>query len=293
MISLVICARTPIINSVLAENIAQTIGTLYELIVIDNSNLQYSIFEAYNLGVSKCKGDIICFMHDDIFYHTKNWGNNVNSYFQDQNIGAIGIAGSPYVTKMPGTWWGGGLVNQQLVEIKGGENKLLTKTVNGQSTNKNEVVVLDGVWICVRKSLFDKIQFDDANFKGFHFYDIDICLQINKLGYKIYTVFDLLMEHHSKGNVNQNWIENVLILNQKWHKKLPVSCIKLSKKESYITELNTLKEFANILIANGSSPKKSYLFVLKHILKRILFLAEFFPKFLAYFLIKYFTSFQK
>lgn len=293
MISLVICSRTPTINSALSENIKQTIGCAYELVVVDNSNLQYSIFEAYNVGVSKCTGDVICFMHDDILYHTENWGNLVLSYFKDQETGAIGIAGSPYVTKMPGTWWGGGLVNQQLIDFKNGETQLLTKTVNGQSTIKNEVVVLDGIWICIKKNLFEKIRFDDVRFKGFHFYDIDICIQINKLGYKIYTIFDVSIAHHSKGNVNQNWIDNALILNQKWEQHFPISCIKLTKKERYNAELNTLKEFANILCANGITTKKAYLIILKFVLKRNIFLAEFFPKFLAYFTLKYIISFQK
>ena len=66
MISLIICSRTADISDELKQNIATTIGCEYELCVIDNSRNEYSIFTAYNEGVRRAKGDILCFMHDDI-----------------------------------------------------------------------------------------------------------------------------------------------------------------------------------------------------------------------------------
>ncbi len=69
MISLIICSRKSDISNSLKENIERTIGTDYELIVIDNSTNKYSIFSAYNEGVRRSKGDILCFMHEDILYH--------------------------------------------------------------------------------------------------------------------------------------------------------------------------------------------------------------------------------
>jgi hypothetical protein len=52
MISIVICARANDINEALKENIQNTIGVPYELIVIDNGKNEYSIFSAYNKGVT-------------------------------------------------------------------------------------------------------------------------------------------------------------------------------------------------------------------------------------------------
>ena len=56
MISCVICSRQPDISAELKENIASTIGCEYELIVIDNSKNEHSIYSAYNQGVVKSMG---------------------------------------------------------------------------------------------------------------------------------------------------------------------------------------------------------------------------------------------
>lgn len=74
MISLIICSRTPTISEELSTNIAETIGCEYELVVIDNSKNEFSIFSAYNEGVKRSNGDVLCFMHDDILFRTLNWG---------------------------------------------------------------------------------------------------------------------------------------------------------------------------------------------------------------------------
>ena len=71
MISIIICSRTASISDELNQNIDQTIGIPYELVVIDNSENLYSIFSAYNEGVKRSKYEMLCFMHDDIIFKTK------------------------------------------------------------------------------------------------------------------------------------------------------------------------------------------------------------------------------
>lgn len=251
MISLIICSRTASLSPTLEDNIKETIGVDYELIVIDNLEKKYSIFEAYNIGVEKSKYPVLCFMHDDISYHTTNWGKVVLNHFADEKTGAIGIAGSPYAPAMPGSWWGGEITNTNLLN---GDGDLIQKRYLPASAQKNEVILLDGVWICIRKSLFNIIRFDDINYNGFHFYDVDTCMQISIAGYKIYCVFDVLIRHYTKGNnMNHNWIENAGIFAKKWQRALPLSCISLSYAQRCEAELKTLKEYVYSLIYDGQS----------------------------------------
>ena len=106
MISIIICSRTSTISKDLSENIKNTVGCVYELIVIDNSDNTYSIFEAYNIGIERSKEDFVCFIHDDIFFHTKNWGSIVQDIFeQNKKMGLLGVAGAKSKTKMPSAWW--------------------------------------------------------------------------------------------------------------------------------------------------------------------------------------------
>ena len=101
MISLIICSRSSDIDVALKENIKNTIGTDYELVIIDNSNNDYSIFSAYNEGVRRAKGDILCFMHEDILYRTEDWGKKIIAHFEDKSIGLIGFAGTHFLPSTP------------------------------------------------------------------------------------------------------------------------------------------------------------------------------------------------
>ena len=88
MISIIICSRTASISDELTQNIDQTIGLPYELVIIDNSENLYSIFSAYNEGVKRSKYEVLCFMHDDIIFKTNDWGINVMNRFKSSNLGA-------------------------------------------------------------------------------------------------------------------------------------------------------------------------------------------------------------
>lgn len=260
MISIVICSRSSSIGEELQENIALTIGVPYELVVIDNSCNKYTIFEAYNLGVQKSKFPYLCFMHDDILYHTKDWGSKVINYFADGTTGAIGIAGSPYATYLPGSWWGGELVNETLMRVDGIKLKPTTKSIGCAfpSSGKTAVAVLDGVWLCIRKSIFSDISFDEESYTGFHFYDVDISLQIIAQGHQNYSINDIFISHSSPSNVNRNWCENALIFNKKWADFLPLSCMELNPSRKNEAELKTLKEYLYILMDNNYSRKTLY-----------------------------------
>ena len=75
LISIIVCARDKKIAPSLSKNINSTIGDVdYEIVWIDNSSKQYSIFEAYNLGEQRSSGEYLCFMHEDILFHSNNWG---------------------------------------------------------------------------------------------------------------------------------------------------------------------------------------------------------------------------
>lgn len=101
MISLIICARTGNVSDTLLNNVESTIGCDHEWVVIDNSRHQYNIFQAYNIGVARAKGDILCFMHDDILYHTNNWGTKIEDLFMDDSIGQVGAAIRYYSYSIP------------------------------------------------------------------------------------------------------------------------------------------------------------------------------------------------
>jgi GT2 family glycosyltransferase len=280
MISIIICSRTPSISSDLIENINKTIGVQYELICIDNSTNSYSIFSAYNEGVKRSQFDILCFMHDDICFKSNNWGQNVLKRFTASKIGAIGVAGSPYYAILPGAWWSGGYISQSIY----GEQELAYQT---KIDNTLPVVVLDGLWFCVKKSLFSMIRFDDTTFNGFHYYDMDISLQIQQKGYTLLSVYDISIQH-SSGKLDTTWLSNALLLQKKWKNKLPIFTEKLPYFKEVTIEFAVLEEYIKSMKKNGINSFKILSFIMQQLANyRLKHFKISFPFIFIYLVIRY------
>lgn len=283
MISIIICSRTPSISSDLIENINKTIGIQYQLICIDNSTNTHSIFSAYNEGVKRSDFDILCFMHDDICFKSNNWGQSVVNRFSVSKLGAIGVAGSPYYAILPGAWWSGGYICQSVF----GEQELAYMP---KIDNTLPVVVLDGLWFCVRKSLFSMIRFDDITFNGFHYYDIDISLQIHQQGYDLLNVYDITIKH-SPGKLDEIWLENAILLQNKWQKSLPFSITKISYFKKVTIEYAVLEEYIHAMKKNGANQFDIIQFSFKQLASyRLKRFRISFPFIFAYLSIRYFLK---
>lgn len=260
MISIIICCRKSFVEQKLATNIENTIGVEHEIISIDNSNNQYNIFQAYNVGVKRARYPILCFMHDDVLFHTQDWGGKVIAHFNDSSIGMIGVAGPTYISCMPGIWWG---INNQkeptystrqynIDTDRNNRNNHHTTYNNPYNESYAEVVVLDGLFFCIRKELFNTISFDES-FGGFHFYDMDISMQVKKQGYRLLCIYNVLLEHISTSNLSKAWIDASRKFFSKWEKELPVSSFSFPKQTIKVMEENNLQRMIRILSANHIS----------------------------------------
>jgi len=229
MISIVVCSRNTDISEILKQNIRITIGVEHELIVIDNSQNKYSIFSAYNEGVRRAKYPYLCFMHEDIEFHTLDWGRKVMNHFHESNVGLIGVVGGHYLPDCPASWWSTECRSGEFIQTYDYlENSPSKKIKHSWTRYKREsdkaisVVAVDGLWFCISKSLFEKIKFDDISFQGFHCYDLDICMQIQQLKYDVRVVFDILIEHNSGGNHDLNLVLGREQFHRKWESLLPI-----------------------------------------------------------------------
>jgi GT2 family glycosyltransferase len=83
------------------------------------------------------------------------------------------------------------------------------------------VILIDGVFMCIKREVFENVRFDEECPAKFHFYDLDYSLSCHKAGYKI-GVSDIMVTHSSPGlreftpefNEGQQWFLN------KWKGKL-------------------------------------------------------------------------
>lgn len=201
VISIIICSRNHSELQKVLLNVETTIGVEFEPVVIDNSNGQYTIFEAYNLGINLSKGDLLCFMHEDIAFETQDWGKRVVKIFgANSNLGLLGVAGASYKPSVPSGWsFPEACTDTMYMNIvqhrKGGEP---SSTVYNNPRNEvlSKVASVDGVWFCTTREVVKNIKFDDSTFNNFHCYDIDFSLSVLQK-YDVAVTFDVLIHHFS------------------------------------------------------------------------------------------------
>lgn len=269
MISIIICSRNSTLLPGLENNIRSTIGVDYEIIPIDNSANKFSIFSAYNKGVELSKNPITCFIHEDIIFHTKNWGETICRHLEDPKCGIIGVCGGKSMPRIPSSWSFNDIAAHFIQSDKDNNKSKLLDLGDYNGKSYTSVIALDGLFLCSRKEIFRKIQFDDTRFKGFHFYDIDICLQAIANGYENRSVNDILIEHFSCGSPNKQWIENSMIYYEKWKPFLPIYTNDLQIKGLEKQECHYMENsFLNRMVRSSYSSKEIF-DVITHYLNHI------------------------
>ncbi len=231
MLSIIVCSRNSKLPKLFIESLEKTIGVDFEIICIDNSENKYSIFSAYNKGFLLSKYPYLCFVHEDVLFHTQNWGEVIIKHLQVPKTGIIGLAGGDLVPRVPSMWWA---LNptEKIIQTDINGKKQSIKNCYPKDYNKptRSVVLLDGVFLCMKRELFDKIKFDET-LEGFHCYDYDIAIQSIHAGYYNYVVFDIDIEHFSIGNMNGIYYRNLIKVFKKWENQLPLFEHKISTEE--------------------------------------------------------------
>lgn len=232
MLSIIICSISEELFLQVSKSVAKTIGcSSYEIIRIDNRNADLSLTEAYNQGIKKSNFPLLVFVHEDVLFHTQNWGDILLSYFNaDSKIGLIGLAGSKIKIRIPSAWWENKFehLNSNIIQrFSNGETR--KETCGFKDSSTLEVVIIDGVFMAMRKD--EKIVYNEE-LKGFHNYDQSISLDFRKFGYRIITTNEIDIEHFSKGNIDESWVISSLKFHQLYNKYLPQSIgLKISKED--------------------------------------------------------------
>jgi hypothetical protein len=226
MISVIVCSRKPFSWDFHERNVAKTIGCGHEYIRVDNTEKKFGICGAYNSGVENAHGHIFVFVHEDVFFMEQGWGNVIESKFaQNGKTGLVGVAGTQYLFANNPAWIKAGqpFIRGRVVhELESGASFILS--VFSWDKSDAEVVAVDGLFFAIRASLFPGIRFDDATFDHFHFYDLDICMQVRRTHSCIVT-WDILLKHMSGGNADAHWVEAGKRFLAKYKNELPASTV--------------------------------------------------------------------
>ena len=191
-----------------------------EVIVYENDN-QYSLPELYNKGLKESQNDIVIFMHDDLIINEKNITPKVVKLFEkNPEYGIIGIAGTDILTN--GRWW------EDRTRMFGvvahiHNNKRHVNRYSKQTfvDTLKEVVTVDGLFMMVHKKRL-KHTFNEE-FKGFHFYDLPICIENFLDGVKIGVTTKFDVTHKSIGEIDKKWEKNKYLFEALYEKNFPIT----------------------------------------------------------------------
>lgn len=245
MLSVIVCSRKKELDETFVNNINNTVGIDYEIINIDNSDNKYSIFTAYNLGYERSKYPYLCFVHEDVLFHSNNWGVKVVEHLQDTQTGIIGVAGGDLVPRVPSSWSTLISAGHNIIESHKVKKNEFEVTIKPKDYNKSKrsSLTLDGVFMCMKRDLMKVIHFDE-NFKGFHGYDYDITLQSVVAGYVNYVIYDIKIEHFSGGRTSIEYFRNLILVFRKWEKHLPLTGKNITEEERHtLAEIEKQKLF--------------------------------------------------
>lgn len=223
MISVLICSANESFLKQVKNNIEQTIGVEYELLSFDNGIEKKGICAVYNILAGQARFPYLCFVHEDILFQTTNWGQVINDVFSQQaDTGVIGVAGCKYKSKLFSGWFSGNtaLDCAQITHRYSDGDEVISLGSERQK-GIEEVVCIDGVFICCRQEIWKQIKFNEDFLRGFHFYDLDFSLQASAVT-KVMVTYQIEMLHITTGgDFGNNWVTTAIDYHECYRENLP------------------------------------------------------------------------
>ena len=190
---------------------------------------------AYNVGLSKCVGDTVVLVHQDVYLPSgwERWLKETIKELEnrDQKWGVLGIFGVDIQGKYCGRVWSSGL-NREL---------------NYPVDYPHPVVSVDELLIVLNRK--SGIMFD-SDLPSFHLYGTDIVLTALLKGYGAF-VFHGPVIHNSKPvrYLDASYRLAYNYMAKKWSSQLPLkNCILPVTKYGYPLYLSRLKSLRNLLL---------------------------------------------
>lgn len=184
------------------------ISNKFENIKVFEHNIPFNYSEINNWAVQKAKGEYILLLNNDIEAISKEWLSAMVEHIQRPEVGAVGakLLYSDNTVQHAGVVLGIG-------GVAGHSCKNTTQDHPGyyyRSVITNEFSACTAACLMVKKEIFSHVGGLNETDLKIAFNDIDLCLKIGQLGYKIiYTPYSLLYHYESKSRGLEDTIEKL------------------------------------------------------------------------------------
>ena len=164
----------------------------FELLAIDNTTGLYPCAAGIlNETAKKARHDYLMFVHQDVALLSPKWLKNAANVLRKlPAFGAAGVAGKSAVGLPASVYHGSPPFSVSPTSLK----------------RPVAVQTLDGCLMIVSRNIFSQVQFDEKTCDSWYFYVANFCLDLARLGYKIY-VLPQKIYHESTGPVNRDVFE--------------------------------------------------------------------------------------
>lgn len=243
MFSIIVCSIYPERLAALHKNIAETIGTPFEMLACDNRKDSRPIAAIYNECASKSNYPYLLFVHEDVQIRTSNWGHILAEKLQEDTCGVIGFAGSN-IKSHSYSGWPQPLRNSKIAHVwQHKENESPYFWHENISAPFTPCITIDGFALFLQRRIWEENPFDEKLLHGFHCYDIDLSLTVAQK-YKNYICGCIEVEHFSLGSFNRSWYTEVVHMHRKkWRTFLPLFIGTYSQEEIKRNEEHALYSF--------------------------------------------------
>lgn len=164
----------------------------------------------YNRQLNNADRDYLILCHDDLIIEDNFLIDKINEAMKVYDI--VGLAGikAPITVKPPCLWHLMGDQRNMSGAVAHFDKTSNKRFMTNYGLSPDRVIILDGVFLVLNteKIVAKGLTFDENNPAGFHFYDIMLCLDANKLGLKCGT-WPIWCTHNSHGleKPTEDWLK--------------------------------------------------------------------------------------
>ncbi len=201
-ISVVICSIDPRkFERVTASYRQRFAGHALEIIGVHDAR---SLAEGNNRAATRARGDVLVFSHDDIELGTPDFAPRMLAHLDRYD--GIGVAGASRVVRPKWGQAGQRHVHGHVLHAApAGRTGVLLMAAGFQAPVCENIRVIDGVFIAVRRHVWETQRFDADTYDGFHLYDLDFTWRASGAGAQLAVPLDLLLLHRSTGRYDAAW----------------------------------------------------------------------------------------
>ena len=163
-----------------------------------------SLAEGYNRAAARSSGEILVFSHDDIELVTPDFAPRLVAHLGSRD--GVGIAGASLVAGPRWDQAGQRHIHGSVLHLPPADRPgVLLMVAGAQAPVCEGIRVLDGVFMAVRRHVWESTRFDAGRYDGFHLYDLDFTRRASGAGARFAVSLDLLLLHRSKGRYGGDW----------------------------------------------------------------------------------------